>query len=35
LDRAARSGLRRHISSLKKFPNWELFSCHTNRSPRS
>ena len=27
VDRAARSGLRRHISTLKKFPIWELFSC--------
>jgi hypothetical protein len=27
--------LRRHISSLKKFPNWELFSCHLHRTPRS
>ncbi len=35
VDRAALSGLRRHISSLKKFPNWELFSCHLHRTPRS
>jgi hypothetical protein len=27
--------LRRHISSLKKFPKWELFSCHLHRTPRS
>ena len=35
VDRAARSGLRRHNSLLKKFPFWELFSCHTNLPPRS
>jgi len=35
LDRAARSGLHRHISALKKFPFWEPFSCHTNQAPRS
>jgi hypothetical protein len=35
VDRAALSGLRRHISSLKKFPFWELFSCHLHRTPRS
>jgi hypothetical protein len=33
VDRAALSGWRRHISSLKKFPKWELFSCHLHRTP--
>ena len=33
--RAALSGLRLHISLLKKFPFWELFSCQLRRSPRS
>jgi hypothetical protein len=35
LDRAALSGLCRHISTRKKFPLWELFSCHLHRTPRS